>query len=71
MSIKDEFKKEPMRRILKTYSDNCIVTADAVDMFRDAMAEYAKELSKDAYSICKHAGRKTIKREDIEFALEY
>jgi len=44
------------------------VSATAVAELAEAMEEYGAKLSKEAAALAKHAGRKTIKKEDIKLA---
>jgi len=44
------------------------VGEDAKEALRDALEEYAEQVSKKADELSKHAGRRTIKAEDIKLA---
>lgn len=44
------------------------VSAGAVDLMAEAMEEYGLRLSKEAVGLARHAGRKTVKREDVRLA---
>jgi histone H3/H4 len=45
------------------------VSEDAVEEMAKAIEEYATEVARKATAIAKHAGRKTVKAEDIKLAL--
>ncbi len=57
----------PMAEIMKRAGAER-VSEPAAKALADVLMETAIDLSKDAIKYCKHAGRKTIKREDIELA---
>lgn len=44
------------------------VSADAIKELESTVSELAKELAMDSAEMAKHAGRKTIKKEDILLA---
>jgi len=46
------------------------ISKDALEELRDTMEELAFEIARDATLISQHAGRKTVKRRDIKFAIE-
>ena len=57
----------PMADILKS-SGAERVSDKAAKALSEALTDIAIEISKDAIRFAHHAGRKTIKREDIELA---
>ncbi|MBU3905156.1 MAG: NFYB/HAP3 family transcription factor subunit [Nanoarchaeota archaeon] len=57
----------PMADILKTAGAER-VSDKAAKALSEALMDIAIEISKDAIRFANHAGRKTIKREDIELA---
>ena len=44
------------------------VSDDAARAFADVLHDMANGLAKDAVRFAQHAGRKTVKREDVELA---
>ena len=44
------------------------VSASAVEKLAEAMEEYGEKLSREAVELARHAGRKTVKREDVKLA---
>lgn len=46
------------------------LSKDALEELRDVMEELAFEIAKDATQISQHAGRRTVKKKDIVFAIE-
>jgi histone H3/H4 len=44
------------------------VSAPAVEALAQAMEEYGLTLSAEAVELARHAGRKTVKREDMKLA---
>jgi DNA-binding protein len=57
----------PMAEILKNAGAERVSEPAAMAM-AEVMKEIAFELAKDSVKFANHAGRKTIKREDIELA---
>lgn len=43
------------------------IAIDAVEELRDALQEYSESVAKQAVELSKHAGRRTVKKEDILF----
>ncbi len=46
------------------------VSAEAVEKLREVLEDYAISVAKKAVDIAKHAGRKTVKVDDIKLAVE-
>jgi histone H3/H4 len=44
------------------------VSAPAVETMVEALEDYGERLSSEAVDLARHAGRKTIKREDVKLA---
>ena len=44
------------------------VSAGAVAHLAEAMEEYGLRLSREAVELARHAGRKTVKKEDVKLA---
>ncbi len=44
------------------------VSDEAIRALRDLLERIAEEIAKEALEAAKHAGRKTVTKEDIEFA---
>ena len=57
----------PMADILKQAGAER-VAEPAAQALAELVKEYTFEVAKDAVKFAKHAGRKTVKREDIELA---
>ena len=62
-----ELGLSPMNRILKKAGAER-VSDDSVDELRRIIEEIAMEISKGAVDMAKHAGRKTVKSEDVKLA---
>lgn len=58
-----ELAKAPLKRILKQKSKR--VSADAVELMRNKLEEKAEEMAERATKLAQHAGRKTVKKEDV------
>lgn len=56
-----------MEKLLKN-NGAARVSADAKEALRDALEDAAKKIADKANQIAKHAGRTTIKSEDIKLA---
>ncbi len=64
-----EIPVAPFERILKKAGADR-TSEDGLVAIRDATEDYAKSLAKKSIVYAKHAGRKTIKAEDIKLALK-
>lgn len=59
----------PIERIIrKAGADR--VSKDAVEELRDAVEDLGQEIARDAIRMADHANRNTVKKEDIELAVE-
>ena len=56
-----------MERILRNAGAER-VSAAAVALLSEAMEDYGEKLSREALELARHAGRKTVKREDVRLA---
>lgn len=63
--IEHRISPAPFSRILRNNGAER-VSDSAAKALRDAIEEIAEGLSKEAVIVARHAGRKTIKKEDIE-----
>jgi histone H3/H4 len=60
----------PVGRIIKELGKADRVGEDAIYELRDALEKYGEEISLEAAKYARHAGRKTVKAEDIKLAVE-
>ncbi len=63
--IEHRISSAPFSRILRNNGAER-VSDSAAKAMRDAIEETAENLSKEIVAVARHAGRKTIKKEDIE-----
>ncbi|MEM3736629.1 MAG: histone family protein [Candidatus Bathyarchaeia archaeon] len=59
----------PLHRLIKK-AGAYRVSETAADELRKSLEELAIRIAKEAMDYCAHAGRKTVKREDIELAVK-
>ena len=62
-----EIAKAPMERILKNAGAER-VSERAAERFAEVVEELAMEIGVGAVRLANHAGRKTVKRDDIQLA---
>jgi len=62
-----ELSNAAMERIMRKAGAQR-VSATAVAELAEAMEEYGLKLSKEAIGLARHAGRKTVKKEDVKLA---
>lgn len=63
-----EIPRAPVARLMKSVGASRI-SGDAVDAMNEAMEEYGLQLAAKANAYAHHAGRKTIKADDVKLAL--
>lgn len=61
--------RAPVTRLAKSTGASR-VSGDAVDLLKEAMEDYAVDVSRKANEYAHHAGRKTIQKADIKLALQ-
>lgn len=69
MSRSTDLSIAPIHRIIKR-SGASRVSEDAADALRQVLQRVGVHIGREALGLAQHAGRRTIKREDIEKAAE-
>lgn len=64
-----EIPRAPVARLMKSVGATRI-SGDAVDLMNEAMEAYGLKLASKANEYAHHAGRKTIKADDVKLALK-
>jgi histone H3/H4 len=64
-----ELPRAHVARLLKS-TGATRVSGDAVDLMNEAMEDYGISLASKAVTYARHAGRKTIKADDVKLALK-
>jgi DNA-binding protein len=59
-----------MERLIKKAADDARVGEDAKAAMRDVLEEYGERIAVSAFTMAKHAGRKTVKASDIKLAIK-
>jgi len=65
-----EIPVAPFERILKKAGADR-TGEDGLVAMRDAVEDYADKLAKESAVLARHAGRKTVKAEDVKLAAKY
>ncbi len=66
-----EMSLAPIHRLIKRATGGAYrVSEGAADELRKALEEVGMKIAKEAMDYCAHAGRKTIKKEDVEIAVK-
>lgn len=64
-----EIPKAPVARLMKRVGA-ARISGDAIDLMNEAMEDYGLQIASKANEYAHHAGRKTIKADDIKLALK-
>jgi len=47
------------------------ITAEAEEKFYNAIVDYIRRITHQSMEICRYSGTKTLRKEDVELALEF
>lgn len=64
-----ELPKAPTARLMKNAGAKRI-SGDAIDLMAEAMEDYGLSIAMKANDYARHAGRKTVKADDVKLALK-
>lgn len=64
-----EIPRASVARIIKN-TGAARISGDSIDIFAEALEDYGTEIASKAISLARHAGRKTVKAEDMKLALK-
>ena len=67
--VEKEMSLSPLHRLIKK-AGPYRVSVSAADELRRVLEELALRIAREAMDYCAHAGRRTVKREDIELAVK-
>ncbi|MBR9681108.1 MAG: histone family protein [Candidatus Altiarchaeota archaeon] len=62
-----ELPLAPMKRLVKG-AGAARVSEDAADALREVLEDFASEVASKAVQLARHAGRKTVTKDDIKLA---
>ena len=65
----NELPKAPTARLMKNAGAKRI-SGDAIDLMAEAMEDYGLSIAMKANDYARHAGRKTVKADDVKLALK-
>jgi len=65
------FPVKMFHRVLKAGGKDVRVNALAAECFARCIEDIAYDIARDCYMAALHSGRKTIKKQDIQFALNH
>ncbi len=65
-----ELSLAPIDRLMRTVGAERI-SDEAISILREILEEMAKDISRQAMELAKHAGRKTILADDVKLAAKY
>lgn len=64
-----ELPAAPCARLIKNVGAKR-VSAEGIEVFREALESFGTEIAQAAYKIAKHSGRSTVMGKDIKLALK-
>lgn len=63
--------KSRLKAATKNVAQNSRISSGSLDLVNLYITDKTEELLEDAYTYCRHAGRKTILDKDVRLAIKY